>query len=74
MDYVDGRTRLHTANFCKYDKFCLACATRRSIKKIQQFTAMIEDNKRESKYWYHITLTIRHHKGHTLEYLLNKLI
>ena len=36
-DYMDGEQRLYKANFCKYDKFCLACSTRRSIKMIQRF-------------------------------------
>ena len=74
VDHVDWRTKLHSANFCKYDKFCLACATRRSIKKIQSFIAKIQDNNWESKHWYHVTLTIRHHKWHSLEELMDKLI
>jgi len=38
-DYLNGEKRLYKSNFCKYDKFCLACATRRSIKMIQKFEA-----------------------------------
>lgn len=38
-DYQNGEQKLYKSNFCKYDKFCLACATRRSIKMIQKFEA-----------------------------------
>ena len=38
-DYLNGEKKLYKTNFCKYDKFCLACATRRSIKMIQKFEA-----------------------------------
>ena len=38
-DYLNGEQKLYKSNFCKYDKFCLACATRRSIKMIQKFEA-----------------------------------
>ena len=36
-DYLNGEQKLYKANFCKYDKFCLACSTRRSIRMIQRF-------------------------------------
>ena len=36
-DYLTGKQKLYRANFCKYDKFCLACSTRRSIRMIQRF-------------------------------------
>lgn len=68
------QTKLVEANFCKYDKFCLACATRRAIKKIQHFTQWIYEHWLETKNWYHITLTIRHSKEDTLEELLDKLM
>jgi hypothetical protein len=37
-DYLNGKQKLYKANFCKYDKFCLACSTRRSIRMIKRFT------------------------------------
>ena len=74
VNYGEGKSKLYKANFCKYDKFCLACATRRSIKKIQQFVQGIYDNWLEKKNWYHITLTIRHKKHHSLEELLDRIM
>ncbi len=74
INYWKWKRKLFAANFCKYDKFCLACATRRSIKKIQTFLRGIEHNNLWTKNWYHMTLTIRHKKTDTLEYLLDRVI
>ncbi len=70
---VTGETRLVKAQFCKYDKFCLACATRRSIKMIQRFEAGIIEHNLANKNWYHITLTIRHNKNQSLKNVMSKL-
>lgn len=72
-DDENGEKKLYKANFCKYDKFCLACSTRRAIKMIQRFEKHIVDNGLDAKYWYHITLTIKHNKSQTLQELMNKL-
>ncbi len=72
-DYAEWKTRLIKANFCKYDKFCLACATRRSILKIQQFIDWIERSWLQDKYWYHIVLTVKHNKKQSLPELMDKL-
>ena len=72
-DYLNGEKKLYKSNFCKYDKFCLACATRRSIKMIQRFEAWIIKYELDKKNWYHITLTIRHNKGQSLDFLMEKL-
>lgn len=74
LNYWSGNVKLYTANFCKYDKLCLACATRRAIKKIQHFEQWIVQYWLEKKYWYHITLTIRHSKKDSLEQLMDRLI
>lgn len=66
-------TKLYKGNFCKYDKMCLACATRRSIKKIQHFEQWIIKNWLQNKHWYHITLTLKHSSRNTLEELMDKL-
>ena len=72
-DYLNGEQKLYKSNFCKYDKFCLACATRRSIKMIQKFEAWIIQHWLDTKQRYHITLTVRHNNGQTLDFLMNKL-
>jgi len=72
-DYLNGEKKLYKTNFCKYDKFCLACATRRSIKMIQKFEAWIIQYWLDTKQWYHITLTVRHNNGQTLDFLMDKL-
>ncbi len=72
-DYLNGEKKLYKSNFCKYDKFCLACATRRSIKMIQRFEEGIIQYWLETKNWYHITLTIRHNKNQSLNFLMDKL-
>ena len=45
----------------------------RAIKMIQRFEKHIVDNGLDAKYWYHITLTIKHNKSQTLQELMNKL-
>lgn len=72
-EYSNWTKKLHKSNFCKYDKFCLACSTRRSIKMIQKFEQWISDNRLENKYRYHITLTVKHNRNQTLKTVLNKL-
>lgn len=70
----DGSKKLDRANFCKYDKFCLACSTRRAIKKIQHFEKGIVKYKLQNKNRYHITLTIRHNKSQSLEHNMDRLM
>lgn len=74
LNYGCWNQKIYKSNFCKYDKLCLACATRRAIKKIQLFEAMIVKHWYKNKHWYHITLTIRHKKSDTLEKLMDRLI
>ena len=71
--YANGETKLHTGNFCKYDKMCIACATRRAILQIQKFEQGIKDNGLENMFWYHIIPTIKHNKYQTLEEVLGNL-
>lgn len=70
---ITWETKLIKAQFCKYDKFCLACATRRSIKMLQRFEQWIITNNLQNKNWYHITLTIKHNNKQTLAELVDKL-
>ena len=72
-DYLTGTQKLYKANFCKYDKFCLACSTRRSIRMIQRFINWIQQYQLYKKHWYHITLTVRHNKNQSLNEVMDKL-
>ncbi len=72
-DYMNWEQKLYKSNFCKYDKFCLACSTRRSIKMIQRFMQWIEQYQLYNKHRYHITLTVKHNKNQSLKTVLNKL-
>ncbi len=72
-DYLNGEQRLYGANFCKYDKFCLACSTRRSIRMIQRFEQWIQQYRLYDKHWYHITLTVRHNSSQSLKTVMDKL-
>jgi len=72
-DYLNGEQKLYSTNFCKYDKFCLACSTRRSIKMIQRFMQWIQQYGLYNKHRYHITLTVKHNRGQDLKTVLDKL-
>lgn len=72
-DYMNWEQKLYRANFCKYDKFCLACSTRRSILMIQRFMEWVKKYDLYNKHRYHITLTVRHNKNQTLKTVLDKL-
>ncbi len=65
--------RLKSGSFCKYDKFCLACSTRRAIKMIQRFENFIKEKDLTTKNWYYIVLTIKHGYNDNLSDLLSKL-
>jgi plasmid rolling circle replication initiator protein Rep len=71
---ANGEHKLRSGSFCKYDKFCLACSTRRAIKMIQRFEQYIMQNSLYKKNWYYIVLTIRHSPSDKLGDLLHKLI
>ena len=72
-DYLNWEQKLYKANFCKYDKFCLACSTRRSIRMIQRFEQWIQQYQLYNKHRYHITLTVKHNRNQSLKTVLNKL-
>ena len=71
--YQNGESKLKSACFCKYDKFCLACSTRRAIRMIQRFEGFIKEKELTTKNWYYIVLTIKHQSKDTLETCLSKL-
>jgi len=56
-------TKLHTANFCKRDKLCAACAVRRAYKQQQKFMKILQaDEDLKDQDWYYIVLPVRHTK------------
>jgi len=69
-----GDVQLVSANFCKYDRICIACATKRAMKMIKRFKHWIESHNLYKKQRYYIVLTINHKQGDTLEELMKRLM
>jgi hypothetical protein len=69
-----GDVQLVSANFCKYDRICVACATKRAMRAIKKFSQGIEENNLYGKKRYYIVLTISHKQNDTLEDLMKRLI
>lgn len=66
--------QLVSSNFCKYDRVCIACATKRAMRMIKKFSQWIKDNNLYTKKWYYIVLTISHKKGDKLSDLMDRLM
>lgn len=67
-------TKLHTANFCKRDKLCVACAVRRAYKQQIKFLSILEeDQELKDKDWYYIVLPVKHTKKESLEVVLDRV-
>lgn len=69
-----GDVQLVSSNFCKYDRICIACATKRAMRMIKKFKDGIEHSDLYNKQRYYIVLTIRHEKGDTLPELMSRLM
>lgn len=68
------KTVLHHANFCKKDKLCPACATRRAAKQVHKMNSLIESSSTLSKkYWYYIVLPVKHDSSMQFEEVFGKL-
>jgi hypothetical protein len=68
------KTKLHSANFCKRDKLCVACAVRRAYKQQTKFLQIIEeDSKLLDRDWYYIVLPVKHDKTEPLEVVLDRV-
>lgn len=66
--------QLLSANFCKYDRVCIACATKRAIGMIKRFEQGIKAQNLYEKHRYYIVLTIKHKAWDKLEDLMEKLL
>lgn len=66
--------QLLSANFCKYDRVCIACATKRAIGMIKRFEQGIKAHNLYEKHRYYIVLTIKHKAWDKLEDLMEKLL
>lgn len=74
-EYLEsGDVQLVSANFCKYDRICIACATKRAMRMIKKFSQGIEEHKLYSKKWYYVVLTISHTKEDSLTDLMDRLM
>jgi hypothetical protein len=69
-----GDVQLVSSNFCKYDRICVACATKRAMRMIKKFSHGIEEHKLQSKQRYYIVLTISHKYGDSLTDLMDRLM
>lgn len=69
-----GDVQLVSSNFCKYDRICIACATKRAMRMIKKFAQGIQAHNLYQKKWYYIVLTISHKEGDTLAELMDRLM
>lgn len=69
-----GDVQLVSANFCKYDRVCIACATKRAMRMIKKFSQGMKEHNLYGKQWYYIVLTISHKEGDTLAELMDRLM
>lgn len=69
-----GDVQLVSANFCKYDRICIACATKRAMRMIKKFSQGIEEHQLYDKKWYYMVLTIKHKKEDSLTDLMDRLM
>ena len=72
--FESGDVQLVSSNFCKYDRICIACATKRAMRMIKKFSQGIQKHNLYSKKWYYIVLTIQHTKNDTLAGLMDRLM
>jgi hypothetical protein len=68
-----GDVQLVSANFCKYDRICIACATKRAMRMIKKFSQGMENHNLYDKKRYYLVLTISHKQDDSLEELLKRL-
>lgn len=72
--YLDsGNVQLSSASFCKYDRICIACATKRAMRMIKRFAQGVQNNNLHHKQRYYIVLTISHKAWDELQTLLDRL-
>lgn len=69
-----GDIQMTWANFCKYDRICVACATKRAMRMIKTFSQWVEKHNLYDKKRYYIVLTISHTKHDTLSDLMDRLM
>ncbi len=66
--------KLETANFCKKDKICPACAVRRAYKQQNKFLNILYSNPGLLKNdWYYIVIPVKHTKEDSLLQVFNKI-
>ena len=69
-----GDVQLVSSNFCKYDRICIACATKRAMRMIKKFSEWMAQHNLYEKNWYYIVLTISHKQGNKLSDLMDRLM
>lgn len=72
--YEIDTTKLHNANFCKTDKLCSSCASRRAYKQIQKVKSYFsENNHLLKKNWYFIVLPVKHNKKDSFDKVFDRV-
>lgn len=67
-------TKLHTANFCKRDKLCPACAVRRAYKQQVKFMKILQLNPSlQNKDWYFVVIPVKHCNSDNYETVFERL-
>ena len=68
------KTKLMSANFCKKDKLCPACAVRRAYKQQQKFLDILKaQNSLLSNDWYYIVLPVKHSREESIEAIFERI-
>lgn len=69
-----NQTKLHTANFCKKDRLCPACAVRRAYKQQNKFLNIYESKEDfKNSSWYYIVLPVKHSIKDSFEDVFKKI-
>jgi hypothetical protein len=68
-----GYIQLVSSNFCKYDRICIACATKRAMRMIKKFSQGIQKYNLYHKKRYYIVLTISHKESDNLSDLMDRI-
>jgi hypothetical protein len=67
------KVKLHTANFCRKDRLCPACAVRRAYKQHQKFEKIIQEYPEllENE-WFYIVIPVQHKISDSFEVVWNR--
>ena len=68
------KVKLYTANFCKRDRLCPACAVRRAYKQQRKFLSILaNETSLTNQDWYYIVIPIKHSKEEPFEVVFGRI-